>query len=1130
MSSKVTTYLSPVQGDTLVLDQRFILQNSMQVPGYVVDEDYEQIGSKLHWKAASVTDSVRIVYSVLLFKVNYKNKSTDKIQVSYTQNPFKYTPSGGSALVDYGTLNTTGNVSRGIGFGNAQDVVVNSNLNLRLSGELAGGVEVLAVISDENNPIQPDGNTQQIQDFDQVYITLTKDSSKLTVGDFLMQHSDESYFINFYKRSRGIQVQNKTALGSKWSLKTQGEAALSRGRFSRNQIAGIEGNSGPYRLSGQNGENFIIIIAGTENVFLDGKLLTRGEDNDYVINYNTGEVTFTPKVLITRYSRIVTEFQYSDRNYGRSVVHAGVSLSNENLSVYTNFFNEMDLKSQPFQQSVDGFDSIRNLSAQQILTDAGDSLAFFSNVREEQVFNTDRIMYVRDTVLGAPIFVYASDPTLYEIFYQVTFTNVGVGRGDYRQASTGANGRVFEYQGANMGDYAPLEVLIAPESFNAFNIGLVRETDGKKLGIEYAVSSRDKNTFSSRDDSDNSGFGLKLFRESKKRLRDSSAWLFSTRVDYELVSTEFSSVERYRGVEFDRQWNKVLENPNSFALQLPAYEHIANATVGLKNESNEGFQNQTSYFGRPNSFEGFSNKTDMFWSVWKWDFSSEIEVLSSTTQLSDTQSIGNDFLGVRADLRRTFKKLSIGAGYEGQRSAFSLDTLLAQSFAFQQYKVTLGNGDSNKLRYNLYMSQRSDQLPKNNGFAGATVGRDIGIEGGYTFQKFQRVEFSTIYRELDILDSALSNKGRESTLQSRVELNLKLLKNFVTTRSFYQVGTGQEQRREFQYLQVAAGNGTYIWNDYDSNGLQTLNEFEQASILDKQRADYIKIFTPVPGFFTTNTNSLSQTIQLNPGVFFRGRKKKAFLARINTISSLLLDTKVLPSDILSLLNPFQSNLSDTSLISSSRNFRNTLFFNRGNPKYSLDYTFRSNASKVLLTNGFDSRATDEHIGNIRINLGRLFTLDTRLASGQKEYNSEFFVDNSYFYTFYEIEPKIQFTFKNQYRFELLTKYFDAKNRPELGGESSENIEIGGEFKYTKAGKGTLDAGVSYINIDYEGSTSSTLGYELLRGLQDGNNATWKLGYQRTLPNNIQVVISYDGRKSEDSDVIHLGRLVARYLF
>ncbi len=152
-----------------------------------------------------------------------------------------------------------------------------------------------------------------------------------------------SYFLNYYKKSRGLQFNTAQTVG-KGNLQLSGEGAISRGRFARNVVTAIEGNQGPYNLTGVNGEIFIIVIAGTEAVYLDGERLKRGEQNDYVIDYNTGEVRFNPRRVITRYSRIIVEFQYSDRNYARTVFRGGARYDIGKASVRVNYFTEQDLK------------------------------------------------------------------------------------------------------------------------------------------------------------------------------------------------------------------------------------------------------------------------------------------------------------------------------------------------------------------------------------------------------------------------------------------------------------------------------------------------------------------------------------------------------------------------------------------------------------------------------------------------------------------------------------------------------------------------------------------------------------------------------------------------------------------
>jgi hypothetical protein len=187
-------------------------------------------------------------------------------------------------------------------------------------------------------------------------------------------------------------------------------------------------------------------------------------------------------------------------------------------------------------------------------------------------------------------------------------------------------------------------------------------------------------------------------------------------------------------------------------------------------------------------------------------------------------------------------------------------------------------------------------------------------------------------------------------------------------------------------------------------------------------------------------------------------------------------------------------------------------------------------NKTLLTNGFEGRTNQFHQIKARWNFTRKFTLSSNFTKGNKTRTSEFFSTNNFLIEYFEIEPKVSFQPGVTFRWSVLFKRTKKENNQDLGGEKTTIQNLGTELKYSILSKGSVTANFNYINIAYNGIESSTLGFEMLEGLNTGRNYTWALSGQFRLSKNMQLNLNYTGRKSEGNKTIHTGNVQVRAYF
>jgi len=1127
--------------DTLFLDSLSLIPGTvrLKIKSRELDTSLYKINYKLKAIIFKTKPNDTLIANYKTFPYNFeknyyhKNKSVLTKDLSLPTNPyaitFESTTIQTESFISDG-LNKNGSISRGITFGNNQDMVVNSSLNLQVSGKLTEDVNLLLAATDDNIPFQADGTTAQLQEFDKVFVQLYNKNTKLIVGDFQLQRPN-SYFMNFYKRAQGAYISNDY-VGSSGkkpiTFKTQLSGAVSKGKFARNVIQGIENNQGPYRLRGAENEQFIIVLSGTERIYIDGKLLQRGQENDYIIDYNTAELTFTAKQIITKDKRIVAEFQYAERNYARSLYFFSEEIEANKLKVRFNFFGEQDNKNKTLQQTLTEAQKLTMFNVGDTLTKAvtsGAELASFNS--------TDVFYWKKDTVVASQTYpgVYVYSTNADSAKYRVKFSYVGENNGYYTQISSTANGKVYKWVapvgGVLQGNYEPVIPLVTPKKKQMLTTG-VNYTFNKNhnLDVEGVYTKNDINTFSPHNAYNDDGYGIKVnsnnqsvIKKDTSNKKDLSA-IYN--FGYEYIQQYFNPIERYRAIEFERDWNRPISAP------INTDQHVGFAQMGIQKNEKLKLLYGINIFDEGAFYKGLKHSVQSFYNGKSNAVSYNASYLTSNynNQLSA-------FYRHKTTLSQEAWKLRFNYLDEFEQNKFKFngtDSLLPRSYQFWEWETNVTNKDTSGNTYKLFYRERRDQQAYNKILRDSTYAQNTGFSLNVNSIRNHPFAVVLTYRELHLKRDSMTIKP-DNTLLSRFEYSPRFFKGFIASSLFYETGYGLENKKEYYYLQVPAGQGTYAWKDYNDNGIKELNEFEISQFPDQ--ALYIKVYTPTNQYVKVLHDQFSFSLNLRPSVFLKEDSKKTmkFVSRFATQTVYRVDKKSNDNGKFFTFNPIDIRLGDSLLTALNYSLRQSIFFNQSAAVFGMDYSFQNNLSKQLLTNGFQFRKTTSHEVRWRWNMTRAWSINSTNITGRKLDSSTFFSTRNFDIEFYELEQKLSYQPSTSFRLSASFKYNLKQNLlKDSGNEKAEHNDFGLEFKFNQQEKGSLTGRANFISISYNAAENTPVAYEMLNALKTGYNYTWGLNYQRNLTNNIQISINYEGRKSPNSNIVNIGGAQVRAFF
>ena len=1037
------------------------------------------------------------------------------------------------------SIERSGSISRGIVSGTNRDANLESGLRLQLDGEVADSVRVRALLTDQNTPIQPGGTTQRLRDFDRVFLGVETPHGNARLGDIQVDLGAGT-FGQFTQKVQGMTLSSD-GLGRNAGL-AQGDAtllgAVSRGQYRTQDLEPTDGVQGPYRLRGRNGEDLIIVVAGSERVYLDGERLQRGRANDYVIDYTQGEITFTSNRLITDDRRITVEFQYSRTPFTRTLLGGEATAGawrdeqgDPRVSVTASVLRKAD--GRDFQTAFDlsPRDSLR-------LVQAGDGPALRSGARQVPFDPESPFVQYRREAVTTPAgeadtaFVpLDAAPTEGTPVFRVRFTRVGSGQGRYARIGQAVNGVAYEYRGPGRGAYEPVQPLPAPTRQRLVDVtGSVEPVSGLEVFGEWAESVNDENRFSSLDAADNRDQSYVVGARVPGTPLDlgslPSAQL-SGSVRREVRGRHFETFNQTRPVEYGRRWN------------------LSRRGSGLP-EALRGRGDETTDQGRltlevgPATLETSGGRLAIGSALDAWRHREALRVrpgrgprvsLRSTVVRSTNRpgEVEGTWLRQRAEVRQPLGGGALTPRVEVERErrrqrALGTDSLTREAFSLLELRPGV-QYDGGLLRASGSVEYHREEGGLEGRLREASKGWTAQSEVAYDPSSPYRASVRGGYRVRRVTDRFRVERGREDTesLLLRLDGRARPWNRAVELKTFYDALTKRSPVLQETYFRTGPNLGQYVWRDANGDGVQQIDEFVPETTPNE--GTYVQRFVPSDSLESVIDLQARTRLSLRParlwetpnGWWQRG------LSQVQTRTTLEVREKSRSEDVAQIygLNLRRFRQPGTTLSGQLRLEQDVELF-PDRQAYGLEGGWQQRRGLNDRAAGTQTSFLNQWTAEARWRPARRWTLRLRGRHEVDRTRSDAFAESrSFDIRTLQGRPSVSVRPGRTATITIAAAW--AQKRDRLQDRRARVLKVPIEAEWNRAGRLRLTGNLELAQVDLTGTGVGIAQYQLTDGRGPGRSLLWGLQGRYVLTDNLEATVRYDGRAPANAPVIHTVR-------